>query len=513
MTNKKENSDVRSEKMQLTLLYDGENVGEVSEEFSLPDYQAEVSRIVCVRPQFLLENKYISDTGSGIFLEIGGTVTYSVIYTDDEGELFCVPLSSTYEAKIPLSEMAEHTELSFKCESTSFRATAPRRLTLKTKLRCRVRAFKELKVEGKISPASSCEEIYLERCEKIALVPEIKEISLKNVKMSETLGSLSGSVKPIWCDAYVSLSDVRSENGYVKASGEATVKCLVATEIGEDVVEKRMKIVEEIEAEGAEGGDMASVVPVCTALSLSSEEKEGETALYFDLTCDLLGQVIRNSEKELLADAYSTKHKSIASYKELEYLCALKASNTLISVLDEKKRSQRDGESIVCTMGDVSWEKTESKGTRAYHIGKLSVGIIVKNDSTLGNEKYSLETYEIPVKYEEELYKAIKSPFSICNFSLSGVQAKQENERLIISAEVYASTSVYEKCTEKVLSELTIKTDEEIKSERASVRVCFPRAGEALWDVCKRYNAPLSKIATQNDLEKNATELPKYLII
>ena len=513
MINKRENAAKDVGNMQLTLLYDGESIGEVSEEFSLPDYQAEVSRIVCVRPQFLLENKYISDTGSGVFLEIGGTVTYSVIYTDDEGELYCVPLSSTYETKIPLSEMAEHTELSFKCESTSFRATAPRRLTLKTKLRCRVRAFKELKVESKITPASFCEEIYLERCEKTALVPEIKEISLKNVKMSETLGTLGGSVKPIWCDAYVSLGEVRCENGYVKASGEATVKCLVSTEIGEDVVEKRMKLAEEIEADGAEVGDMIGVLPICTALSLSSEEKEGETCLYFDLTCDLVGQVIRNSEKQLLADAYSTKHNSTATYKELEYLCALKTSNTSVSVLDEKKRSQRDGETVVCTIGDAFWEKTESKGTKACHIGKLSVGVIMKCDSTLGNEKYSLETYELPIKYEEELSRASKSVLPICDFSLGALVARCENERIIISAEVYASTSIYEKCTEKILSELNIKTDEEIKNERACVRVCFPREGEALWDVCKRYHAPLAKICAQNELERNTTTLPKYLII
>ena len=513
MINKRENSDVGGGKMQLTLLYDGESVGEVSEEFSLPDYQAEVSRIVCVRPQFLLENKYISDTGSGVFLEIGGTVTYSVIYTDADGELSCVPLSSAYEAKIPLSEVSEHTKLSFKCESTSFRATAPRRLSLKTKVRCRVRAFKELKAEGKITPASTSDEIYLERCEKTALAPEIKEISLKNVKMSETLGTLGGSVKPIWCDAYVSLSEVRCENGYVKASGEATVKCLVSTEIGEGVVEKRMKIVEEIEADGAQSGDMVSVLPICTALSLSSEEKEGETALYFDLTCDLTGEVIRNLEKNLLADAYSTKHNSTATYKELEYLCAIKASNSSVSVLEEKKRSERDGEAVVCTLGDVSWERTEIKGTKACHIGKLSVGVIVKSESSLGNEKYSLETYELPIKYEEELSRASKTVLPICDFSLGALVARCENDRIIISAEVYASTSIYEKCTEKILSELNIKTDEEIKNERACVRVCFPREGEALWDVCKRYHAPLAKICAQNELERNTTTLPKYLII
>lgn len=497
----------------LTLLYDGENLGEVSEEFSLPDYQAEVSRIVCVRPQFLLENKYIHDTGSGVFVDFGGTVTYSVIYISSDGELCAVPLSSSYENKIALGEAAELCKLSVRCESTSCRVSAPRRLTIKTKLRSHLRAYKKLKNEPKISPASSAEELFLERNEKAIEAVEMKEISLKGIKMSEALECPNGTVKPIWCDAFVSLGEVKVENGYVKVSGDATVKCLITSETGEDVVEKTMKISEQIEADGAEVGDFASVNPVCTSLSLSSEEKDGETGLYFDLTCDLVGEVIRNTERNVLADAYSTKHKSFGTYKELEYYRALGAKNASFTVCEEKKRSGHDGESVVLVMGEPIWEKTEVKGTKAYHLGKLNVSVIMKNEDAIENERYSLETYELPIKFEEELGKAVKSPLSICDFTLGAITVKQENERAFITAEVNASTSVFEKNMQSCLSELTINTDEEIKNERSCVRVCFPREGETLWDVSKRYNAPLAKLASQNELDKNATELPKYLII
>ena len=513
MISEKEKINEALNEKHLTLLYDGENLGEVSEEFSLPDYQAEVSRIVCVRPQFLLENKYIHDTGSGVFVDFGGTVTYSVIYISSDGELCAVPLSSSYENKVSLGEAAELCKLSVRCESTSCRVSAPRRLTVKTKLRSRIRAFKELKVDSKITPSSSAEELFLERNEKAIEAVEMKEISLKGIKMSDSLECPSGTVKPIWCDAFVSLGEIKVENGYVKASGEATVKCLILSETHEDVVEKTMKISEQIEADGAEVGDFASVNPVCTALSLSSEEKDGETGLYFDLTCDLCGEVIRNTEKTVLADAYSTKHKSFGTYREVEYYRALGAKNASFTVCEEKKRSGREGESVVLVMGEPIWEKTEVKGTKAYHLGKLNVNVIMKNEEALENEKYSLETYELPIKFEEELGKAVKSPLSICDFTLGAISVKPESERVFITAEVYSATSIFEKNTQSCLSELTISTDEEIKNERASVRVCFPREGETLWDVSKRYSAPLAKLAAQNELDKNATELPKYLII
>ena len=498
---------------QLTLLFDGENLGEVSEEFSLPDYQAEVSRIVCVRPQFLLENRYIHDTGAGVSLDYGGTVTYSVIYISSDGELCAVPLSSTYENKIALSDMPELCKLSVRCESASFRVSAPRRLTIKTKLKSRIRAFKELKVESKISPSSLADEVFLEKNEKTIEAIEVKGISLKGIKMSESLDCPSGLVKPIWCDAFVSIGEVKSENGCVRVQGEATVKCLISTETGEEVVEKSMRLNEQIEADGAEIGDFVSVSPTCTALALSSEEKEGETKLYFDLTCEINGEVIRNGEKKILADAYSTKHKSSIAYKEFEYYNALKAGNSSFTVCEEKKRNGRDGEEIVCAMGDAVWERSEIKGTKVNHLGKLSVSVIMRNEDAIDNEKYSLEAYELPIKYEQELGKNIKNSLSICDFSLGAVSIKQENERAFITAEVYSATEIFEKNTESALSELNIRTDEEIKNERSCVRVCFTNEGETLWDVAKRYNASLSKIANQNELDKSATELPKYLII
>ena len=86
--------DFNKEATQLTsVACDTVVSSDVSEEFVLPDYVPEVRRVLFTRAQALPESKYIS----GDTVDFGGTVTYLIIYTDDEGRLCSVPLSSTYE--------------------------------------------------------------------------------------------------------------------------------------------------------------------------------------------------------------------------------------------------------------------------------------------------------------------------------------------------------------------------------------------------------------------------------
>ena len=71
----------------LQLTQDTTFTHEAGEEFSLPDYVPEIRRLLNVRAQVLPESKFLGDSGSGTDLEIGGTVTYLLVYTDDRGEL------------------------------------------------------------------------------------------------------------------------------------------------------------------------------------------------------------------------------------------------------------------------------------------------------------------------------------------------------------------------------------------------------------------------------------------
>ena len=59
-------------------------ITELSEEFSLPDYQPEMKRLLRVRATVLPSDQYV---GAGN-VECSGRIDYSILYTGNDGALY-----------------------------------------------------------------------------------------------------------------------------------------------------------------------------------------------------------------------------------------------------------------------------------------------------------------------------------------------------------------------------------------------------------------------------------------
>lgn len=505
----------RSDAIRLLEISDDTAINhEVSEEFSLPDYVPEVRRILLTRAQVLPESKYVSDTTTPPTLEMGGTVTYSIIYTNEEGALCALPLNSSYEAKAPI--LANGTNfIDTTVENCTTRVTAPRKLTVKTKLKSKIIGFNE-KMEGEsISPRSSADEIYIERKIEPRKSLEIIPISLQNIRMNDRL-DMSGmeKSKPIWCDASIILNDVKAQGGRVSVRGDVTVKCLLVNGVEEMVISKTIPLVEDIEAEGALVGDLTSVGARCVSLAISNEENGDKNELFFDLNCELEGELLRNCEVELTRDAYSTKNEMQASYKTIDIFTGLKCQNASFTVSEALKRENEAIAKIIDVIADPVYEKTEIKGNKAYFLGKLFAHVIGKSQpNDEGYYEYLSDHYEIPIKYEAELGKITGGIISRCNFSIGNLNARYDNERFYITAEIFPVYSVYEKNLATVLDKAILKKETEYKNDSSCVRVCFPGEDETLWDIAKRYHTTVNKLAEQNGISSDEVLNGMSLII
>ena len=71
---------------------------DVTEDFTLPDYQPEIRRVVGVRATPAIDGKYLS----GDELEADGGITYTVLYVGGDGNLAQTSQTSSYTAAIPV---------------------------------------------------------------------------------------------------------------------------------------------------------------------------------------------------------------------------------------------------------------------------------------------------------------------------------------------------------------------------------------------------------------------------
>ncbi len=488
---------------------------DVSEEFSLPDYVPEIRKLLNVRAQALPESKYIADNGSNSSLEIGGTVTYLLIYTDDEGILCSLPLTSSYEAESTLMSHPTTVFIDTVVDSVSPRVNAPRKITVKSRLKSRILGWEATTEEERIEGKTTADELFIERKGETVKTISLKSVSMQNIKLSDKLDmGNSQDPRPVWCDATVTVNDVRAQSNTVSVRGEVTVKCICRDGDNMITLTKSMVLAEELEAQGAALGDMARVSARPVSLAISNEQSDNVGQLFFDLTCELEGELIRNTDVELVTDCYSTKCETEEEYKTIDVFSMLKAQNSSFSINESVKRKSKD----ICEIIDITWdpvyEKSEFKNGKAILNGKLNLTVIGKGEGSEGETgEYLSESYEIPYKFATDLGRYTGELVARCDISVSNATARLEGDKLIVNAEMHPSFEIIEKNRTKVLDTAILKKDKEIKKEAACVRVYFPKEGDTLWEIAKKYHTTVGALKENNDLSADTVEGIKNLII
>jgi LysM repeat protein len=99
------------------------------------------------------------------------------------------------------------------------------------------------------------------------------------------------------------------------------------------------------------------------------------------------------------------------------------------------------------------------------------------------------------------------------DMSTGNVNARYEGERLIVNAEAYPSYEIIEKQRCQILDSLVIKKDKEIKREASCVRVYFPKEGDTLWEIAKKYHTTITRLKEQNGISDQALSNVKSIII
>ena len=482
---------------------------EVSEEFSLPDYVPEIRRLLHVSRGVLPESRYISDVGADSELEIGGTVTYLVIYTDDEGKLCALPLTSAYEAKTALLAHPTEMQIDTVVDSVTPRVSAPRRLTVKSRLKSKIwgweREFPKEKIEGK----SAADELFIERALESAQSVSMSSFGLSDIKVSDKIDTQGyQNLKPLWCDAFVVIKDARVYSGGLSVRGDIRIKCVC--ESGEETVTltKTVPLAEEISVDSASPGDFARIWARPVSLAISNEESGEGGQLFFDLACEIEGEVLRKNETELLRDCYSTKYETDAEYKPREIYSLAGVSYSPFTVNESVKIKNREINKIIHVMCDPVYEKTEFKGGKAITVGKLNVAVIGKTDS-----EYAVEEHELPFKVATDVGRTEGELIARCSLASSDASARIEGEKLLLSLEVCQSLEIVEKKKHLVLDSAVLQKDREIKRDAGCVRVYFPKEGDTLWEIAKKYHVTVESLKQQNSLSGAELQGVKNLII
>ena len=478
------------------MLCDRTVVNELGGELSLPDYQPEIKRLLRVCATVSPPDKYIG-MGSA---ELSGMLHYSILYAGNDGGLYCTNQASEYQFSIPVEmngdfEMGDGLicDVDIVPDMTVGRVAAPRRLSLKCRLRARVRLYGTRVLDEKLIGGdegtverlmgqAECARTFVGTGEALRLGDEI------------VCDGQAENLRVICAEGQVLVMEASAGSGCVNCRGEVALKLLCCRDESEEppfVQNRRIPFSSSVPVDGAEVNCDCSAEGVCTDVGVTIEEGR----ILCEVSIRLSARARRNESVSYTRDLYSTTAGCENKYETLQlpYACRCVGGNfSLNTTLSLEEVGIRPDQSLI----DVSLVPAVT-GLEAEHgkyvlTGRCRALAILRSDKDMG-----VQEFELPFRYETDGacvemtdYDAVVTPITC--------RARADGERIGIDAELGVLIAAQGKNEIRLLREATF--GERVEHRGASYTVCYPSHKDTLWSVAKRYHRSVADVARMNPL-------------
>lgn len=458
-------------------------------DFTLPDYQPEIRRVLSVTPTVLPPAKYVG--GSGV--ELSGNVDYSVLYVGADGGLYTMPLSSEYHLTLPMDSEVDVDPMggvSVLCdvvsEGVQARVTSPRKLSLRCRLRALVRAYGRMLMEERQVGEAPDASIYrrIGQSENLSVCSGLSDV----IPLSCELSGVGEDARVVSAEGIPVVGEIRIGEEKLTASGEMLLKLLLARENGAlEVLTKNLPFEGEVEMEGIDGEYECRATASVSELTVEVEEG-GRILCSPSLLVEARG--MKNREVRYTEDLFSSEREALCETERYRLPIALRCDRRNFSQSERipfAEISLPEGASICDAWGVVLFEGCESVGTKYQLTGQSRYTLLCEKDG-----EYSATEVTLPLRYETEGGEGVPESFSAVGCVLS-CRARVDGEMLCLDAEIAVSADF---CGVREIEAVREVRFGEALCERGSrMTVYYPSADEDAWAVAKKYCVAPEKVA------------------
>lgn len=488
---------------------------ELNSDFTLPDYQPEIRRLLSTRAIILPHSEYIGNGNA----EISGEINYKITYLGADNELYSVTLSDKYKCNAPLnfnSHSVNNDDTliipSCKTESVSARVLGPRKLNVRSKLDCQILAFSPSIYTPNLVGAHN----------KSSIENKISHTNCINIKKSAneslilndfvSFDTQTDNIRIIDCSASVTFSECLALSDKISAKGDATLKILYCND-GESAhpicITKKIPFSHELSCMGV--NSLFECIPHGVCFDEHLDFKENGVTI--DCTLSICATAQRNENVQYIADAYSTEKVCETSTSELSVLnfsrCALgNLTQNDVFILGNINLS-RDAK-IIDINGKSNINEFECENGKLIFKGTNDYQLIYFLDG-----EYSSILLNAPVKYEldgRSLSNSIKAFQWQALSSVSSVRARHDGERLFVDCELNIGLTLNYENTIQILDEMIF--GEYLKKADSEILLCYPDKFSTVWSVAKQYGVSPKNLRSKNSISEVEEQIKKrYLII
>ena len=498
---------------------DRQTVTELSSDFTLPDYQPEIKRLLRIRAVVTRVDKYIG-VGSA---EFSGAVDYGILYSASDGGLYCANENCEFQFSVPI-EMASDFELNeglvcdaeIRPETVSGRVASPRKISVKCRLRTRVRLFGTKLLEEDIGGApadtverlcgsAECARLFVGGTETLQLGDEI------------LCDPQAGDLRVINAEGQVFVAEATAGSGAVNCRGEVCLKLLCCIESNDalpTVQLRRIPFHAAIPTDGAEVNCECCAEGVCSDLHVTVEEGR----IVCEVSAHLQAYAQRNESVTFTRDLYSTAAEGECRYTSCVFSKSLGCVNgnfSLNTAISLEEAGIPAGAALIDLSVTPTVSSLECERGKYYLLGKCRCQAVLRE----GDETVTQE-FELPFRYETDQACDDGAPVTDYRATVEAIscRARMDSERIGVDAELAVSMLLRGESRFDMLAEAHFS---ETDSDAGAVyTICYPSREDTLWSVAKRYRRSVGAVSELNSLAGSpAADAPdslmgvKYLIV
>ncbi len=485
-------------------------VCEAAGEYTLPDYQPEIRKILHIRATVLPAGKYLG----GRSAEFSGTVTHDVLYADAEGCLASVSLPADYAFSVPYTEGGEVTAVADSmADATVCRLGGPRKISLRTRVRSLVHVLQEESVAPDIRGMASREDAAsIERLTQRTESARMSHAASEEISLSSTVRpeGLSADTRAVWSGGGMLVNECRAQQGGVLCRGEVWARALLAD--GEGIpYAVREKLPFESFIPMPDLGERVSLTAHGRLLeanvSLSEGSDEEPPALTFDVVGEVEVLATESVPCEPVLDLYSTAYDMSRSYRELSVEHPLGATMGNYTVSASRPRSECEADGAVTVIdadGRPEIHGVSVENGRATVTGRIAAQVIFASLSEGARPTLLSAEVPIPFRIETDLRPEDGKAHFFCHGELIGVRARLDEHAISVDAELALSLRASKEHRMRILS--AAEPDRSIPVEHRGNRifVAYPKEDDTLFSVAAHYHKSRAAVAAQNALGEEA---------
>lgn len=488
---------------------------EVAGDFSLPDYQPEIKRLLRIRPCVLPASHY---AGSGN-AEFSGTLDYYVLYMGNDGGLYCAPLHTEYGFSVPFEQAEAEVGLCMADvvpESVVGRVSAPRKLNIRCRLRSDVCVMGALpaaeQTEGVVDPFS------VERLQGEQTLAQIGCGTGDVVRLGEDIliDSKGRNMRLVCAEGQVHVEEVSCTEGQVHCRGQVELKLMMSAEEQGSLPDpvpsyltRKLPFSGSIPVEAAMPGAQCCVVGDAAELSVTVEE----TYMHAEVGVILQARVMHNRPVRYTKDIFSTKRACECTYSHYDLPVSIRALNGNFTQSDSASLSENGmpAGSIVDVCGSAEAEEMRWEDGKCTLSGTGHYIVLISDEREVSAHEISMPwRYAFDCEREPADWRA--------HMQVLSCRARVDGERIGIDAELACAVRVWD--TDRVSVLRGVQFGEAGGARRGAFVVCYPSGQDSLWSVAKRYGTALASVRAANGLSADAPadsaqsiEGCKYLIV